>query len=253
MHFRLVGHQIRQRPAEPERLRRQVAAAAVALVEDQVDDCQHGREPVGQELRRRHPERDSCRLDLVLGPHEPLRHGGLADQERAGDLGRRQAAQGAQRERDLSFGAQGRMAAREEQFEPLVGKGRLVHGVLRSLTHFEQAGLRSERAIAANAIDCPVARSRHEPRARVGGDSVPGPALGRDRERLLRGFLGEIEIAEEADQGSEDIAPLVAEDPVEVRHHSWMGRTSTAPPMRAAGTRAARASAASRSSASKWK
>ena len=107
--------------------------------------------------------------------------------------------------------------------------------VLRCLAHLEQAGLRRQRAIAANAIDGPVAGCRHEPGARVGGDSVPGPALRRDRERLLRGFLGEVEIAEEADQGSEDVAPLVAEDPIEVRHHSWIGRTSTAPPMRAAG------------------
>ena len=189
----------------------------------------------------------------MLGPHEPLRHRRLGDQEGAGDLGSREAAERAQRERDLRLGGEGRMAAREEQFEPLVGKGRLVHGVLRCLAHLEQAGLRRQRAIAANAIDGPVARGRHEPGARVGGDSVPGPALRRDRERLLRGFLGEIEIAEEADQGSEDVAPLVAEDPIEVRHHSWMGRTSTAPPMRAAGIRAASASAASRSSASKWK
>jgi hypothetical protein len=41
------------------------------------------------------------------------------------------------------------------------------------------------------------------------------PALGGDREGLLRGFLGEVEVAEEADQRSEDAAPLVAEDAVE--------------------------------------
>jgi hypothetical protein len=37
------------------------------------------------------------------------------------------------------------------------------------------------------------------------------PALRGDREGLLRGFLGEIEVAEEADEGSEDAAPLLAE------------------------------------------
>ena len=41
------------------------------------------------------------------------------------------------------------------------------------------------------------------------------PALGRDRERLLGGFLGEVEVAEEADQACEDAAPLVAEDLLE--------------------------------------
>jgi len=46
---------------------------------------------------------------------------------------------------------------------------------------------------------------------------LPRPALGRDRERLLRGFLGEVEVAEEADQAGEDASPLVAEDLVEDR------------------------------------
>jgi hypothetical protein len=37
------------------------------------------------------------------------------------------------------------------------------------------------------------------------------PALGGDREGLLRGFLGEVEVAEEADERSEDAAPMVPE------------------------------------------
>ena len=63
------------------------------------------------------------------------------------------------------------------------------------------------------------------------GHAVARPPLGGDREGLLRGFLGEVEVAEEADQRSEDAAPLVAEDLVEDRYHSTIGRTSTAPPM----------------------
>jgi hypothetical protein len=58
-------------------------------------------------------------------------------------------------------------------------------------------------------------RRRHEPAARARRDAVARPALRRDRERLLGGLLGEIEVAEEADQGSEDAAPLIAEDLVE--------------------------------------
>jgi hypothetical protein len=42
-------------------------------------------------------------------------------------------------------------------------------------------------------------------------------ALGGDRERFLGGFLGEVEVAEEADQAGEDAAPLVAEDLLEDR------------------------------------
>jgi hypothetical protein len=43
------------------------------------------------------------------------------------------------------------------------------------------------------------------------------PALGGGRKRVLSGFLGEVEVAEEADQGREDSSPLVAEDPIEDR------------------------------------
>ena len=68
------------------------------------------------------------------------------------------------------------------------------------------------------------ARRRHQPGARVGGDSVARPALRGDREGLLRGLLGEVEVAEEADQGSEDIAPPVAEGLLEDRYHSTIGR-----------------------------
>ena len=84
----------------------------------------------------------------------------------------------------------------------------------------------------------------------LAGSSVARPALRGDREGLLRGFLGEVEVAEEADQGSEDVSPLVAEGLLEDRYHSTIGRTSTAPPRRAAGIRAASSIAASRSSAS---
>jgi hypothetical protein len=77
--------------------------------------------------------------------------------------------------------------------------------------------LRRERAIAANAVDRAVPSGGHEPGARVGGRPVARPALGGERERLLRGFLGEVEVAEEADQRREDAPPLVAEDPLEDR------------------------------------
>ena len=69
--------------------------------------------------------------------------------------------------------------------------------------------------------------------------------------KALRGFLGEVEIAEEADQCSQDTTPVVAEGLLEDRYCSTSGRTSIAPPNRAAGIRDARAIAASRSSASK--
>src|SRR5215207_6651011 len=198
----------------------------------------------------RHPERNPGGLDLALRAHEPLGHGRLGDQEGTRDVVRAQPAKRPQREGDLGIERERRMAAGEYELEPLVRDRRLVQVVLRGLPHVQQADLRRERSIAANAVDRAVARGGHEPGARIVGRPVAGPALGRDRERLLGGFLGEVDVAEEADQVGEDAAPLVAEDPFEDCYRSTTGRTSTAPPRRAAGMRDASSMAASRSSAS---
>jgi hypothetical protein len=71
--------------------------------------------------------------------------------------------------------------------------------------------LRRERSLAADAVDRAVLRGRDEPRSGIRGHALARPALGGDRERLLGGFLGEVAVAEEADQCSEDAAPFVAE------------------------------------------
>ena len=104
------------------------------------------------------------------------------------------------------------MAAREEELEPLVADRRLVQLLLHRFRHLQQASLGGERAVAPDAVDRPVACSRHEPRARAVGHAFARPALGCDRERLLGGFLGEVEAAEEADQCRNDAAPFVAKD-----------------------------------------
>ena len=139
----------------------------------------------------------------------------LGDEEGAGDLLRLEAAQRPQRERDLGIERERRMAAREDELEPLVRDRRLVHFVLPGPRRVEQAGLRREGAIAADTVDRAVARGGQEPGAWVGGRPLAGPALGGDRERLLGGFLGEVEVAEEADQAGEDAAPLITEDLLE--------------------------------------
>src|SRR5574338_368046 len=145
------------------------------------------------------------------------------------------------------------MAAREDELESLVGKARvlhLVHRVLRGSGHLEQTGLRGEHAVTAQAVDRAVAGRDRQPGTRIGRHAVARPAFGGGRERLLGGFFGEIEVTQEADQTREDAAPLVAEDLLEQAYLSTSGRTSTAPPIRAAGIRAAISSATSRSSAS---
>jgi hypothetical protein len=187
VNLRLVGHQFGECPPEPERLGRQVAPATVALVEDQVDHGEHGGEPVGQQVVGRHPKRDPCGLDLALGPHQPLGHRRFGDQECASDLAGCQSPERPKGESDLRVSGECRMTAREDELESLVRKCRRVHRGLRSFGHLEQASLRGQRAISADAVDRSVARRRHQPGARVRGGSVSRPALRGDREGLLRG------------------------------------------------------------------
>jgi hypothetical protein len=116
----LVRHQLGERATERDRLRGQVAAPSIALVEDQVDDGEHRCEALREQVRRRNPERDPRGPDLVLRAHEPLRHRRLGDEERACDLVGRQPPERAQRQRDLSVERQGWMAASEQELEALI-------------------------------------------------------------------------------------------------------------------------------------
>jgi hypothetical protein len=201
----------------------------------------------------RDAERDARVLDLALRPREPPLHRLVGDQEGARDLLGAKPAERTQGQGDLCLEPERRVAAGEDQLQPLVRERRLVHLVhlvLHGVGHLEQARLLGERALAAQAVDRAIPGGDRQPRARIRRDAVARPALGGNRERLLGGLLGEIEVAEEADQAGEDAAPLVAEDLLEQRYRSTRGRTSTAPPIRAAGIRAAISSAASRSSTS---
>src|SRR4051794_28052079 len=204
---------------------------------------------------RRHAERDAGGLDLPLCAHEPLRHRRFGLEERAGDLGGREAPERPQRQCDLRLDRQRRVAAGEEELEALVIERVARHLVLGRLRDLEQTGLREQGALAADPVDRAVPGRRQEPRSRIRRRPVPWPPLRRDRERLLGGLLRKVEVAQEADQRRKDTPPLVAEDRLQVgsaQTRSTIGRTSTAP-VRAAGMRAATAIASSRFSASSRK
>jgi hypothetical protein len=95
----------------------------------------------------------------------------------------------------------------------------------------EQAELGGEGPVAADAIRRSVPSRRHQPGARVVGETVAWPSVGGGGERLGRGVLGEVKVAEDADQGGQDAAPFLAEDLFERRYqYTSEGRISTAPP-----------------------
>ncbi len=120
------------------------------------------------------------------------------------------------------------MGAREDQLESLVGEARLGDLVLHRLGHFQELGSSCHRSLAAEPVDRPVSGGHDEPARRIVRHAVPRPALHGDRKRLLDGFLGAIEVAEEADHCGEDPPPLPAEDVLD--QLSTSGRISTAPP-----------------------
>jgi len=143
------------------------------------------------------------------------------------------------------------MAAGEDQAQSLVGH-RLVAVVfgLELRESLEQLRLARERALPPDAVDRAVPRGRDQPGARILRRSVARPALECGRDRVLKGVLCELEVAEDADQGCENAAPLLAEDGFDGIQCSTTGLTSIVPPVRAAGILAATSIASSKLSAS---
>jgi hypothetical protein len=222
-HLALVRHQREQHAAQADRLLAQLAAdhgvgtrREVALVEDQVEDGEHGAQPVGQLVVGRHREGDTGPSDLALGPHETLLHGAFAGQEGAGHLRGREPAEHAQREGHARLGRERRVAAGEEQPQPVV-RQRAVGQVVVGLSRHQQLELLQlllVAALPAQAVDRAVAGGAHDPGAGVVRQPVARPALERHHEGLLDRLLGEVEVGEDADQGRHRPSRLAPEQAV---------------------------------------
>jgi hypothetical protein len=221
----LVGHQLGQDPPQAHRLGAQLppdqgvpGAGGIALVEDQVEDGQHRAEPLRQQVVGRHPVGDGGVADLALGPDQPLGHGRLREHEGVGDLGRGQPPEGAEGQGDPGLGRQGRVAAGEDQPQPVVGDG--VHlGVLAAgrLEQGQGGPALGQPALAAEPVDGLVAGGGDDPGPGPVGDARGRPALDGDQKGLLDRVLGEIEVAEDADEGGHGLPGLLPEHPLDQR------------------------------------
>ena len=213
----------------------------VALVEHEVHDREHRREPVGELVVLGHAVGDVGGLDLLLGPHDALGHGRLGHEEGPGDLGGLQPGDQPQREGHLHLGGEGGVAAGEDEAELVVGDGAEVTGFVGFV---ELHGLRLAvvpRGLSADLVDPSTAGRGDDPAGGGGREALLGPALERHHEGVLDRFLGEVDVAEEADQGRYRSSGLGAEDPLDLgRVHcghgaaqpsgsDWNGRTSTVP------------------------
>ena len=139
-------------------------------------------------------------LDLVLGPHEALRHRRLGHEEGPGDLGGLQPGDEPQGEGHLGARRERRVAAREDQAELVVGHGADLLGFVGFL-HAHGLGLAVVAGgLPADLVDPPVAGGRDDPAGRARRQAGLRPPLQRDHEGVLDRFLGEVDVAEEADQ-----------------------------------------------------
>src|SRR3954464_7164792 len=160
-------------------------------------------------MLERDSERDAGVADLPLGPDEALGERRLRDEEGARDLRRLEAADEAQRQRDLGIRRERRMAAGEDQLEPFVGNDSLL--VPRELLGTrEQLRLAGQRLLAADPVDRRVSSRRDDPGARIARRSVARPALRRADEGVLHRVLGEVEVTEDAAEDRDRAGPLIA-------------------------------------------
>ena len=236
-----------QQAAEADRLVAQLVAdelvtrgRGVPLVEDQVDDAEDAAEALRELRARGHPVGDVRVGDLALGAHDPLAHRRLAHQERARDLARAEPAERAQGERDLGGRLQRRVAAGEDQPQAVVHDRWCLVGervvLARALLQLGQS-CRPQvlRPPAADPVDRAPLGGRRQPAARVLRHAVARPRGGGRRVGVLERLLGEVEVADVADQHREHRAVVLAERTVDVGQADGRssgantGRTSTDP------------------------
>ncbi|CUJ41539.1 Uncharacterised protein [Achromobacter xylosoxidans] len=231
VHLALVGRQLRQDAAQPQRFVAQRRAhpvfaggGGIAFVEDQVDHFQHRGQPRRAFPRPGHLERHARRRQAALGAHDALGDGRLRGQESARDLGGGQPAQQAQRQRHTRLGRKQRVAGGEHQAQQVVADVVLARGVQRLDEIGFDVGLQRLQFVAdllvlaamdgvqPQAVAGAVLRGGHEPGSRVVRHAGGRPALQRGHQRVLGQFLGQADIAHQARDAGDDAGGLDAPD-----------------------------------------
>ena len=160
----------------------------------------------------------------------------------------------AQGEGDLRVLGEGGVAASEDQPQHVVANDAVGHRFLAGGAEVHRGCLLAlAMRFPTQHVQRLAACGHGEPGARVVGDTRRRPVAERGNGRLLHGILGELKIANRADQRREDAAALGSDNRVQramrgIRHASMFtqGRTSTRP-CQAVGIRCAQEIASSRS------
>ena len=190
----------------------------VAFVENEVDDLEHRGQPRSPFGAARHLEGQSRLCDCLLRAHDTLRDRGLARQEGACDLVRRQAADYLQGQRRAGVGRQHGVAGHEDEAQQLVAEI-IVHsrfdGVGRAVVRLVERPrdllvLALAHLVAPEGIDRATFGDGHQPGARIGRNAGGRPLGQRDDQRVLRQLLGTIDIPDDAGQARNEPGPFNA-------------------------------------------
>ncbi len=207
----------RELPGEPDGLGRQVDVAGVALVEDQVEDAQHGGGVAG--LFEPHTG------DGAFGAADPLRHGRLGHQVRLGDLAGGEPADGPQGERDRGRRRQRGVRAQEVELERVVDHGR---GPGRRLL-VDEVLPPAARGVRAGGVEEPAPGHGDQPALRI-ARRVGRPHADRLDQGVLHGVLGRREVRSAADEDGEHAGREAPQEDLVHRGPTprwWAARTGT--------------------------
>ena len=192
----------------------------VSLVEDQVDDLQHRREPRSHLRLAWDLERHASVGQRPLRPDDALGHRRFRDEERPGDLLGRQASEQAQGQGGARLPREDGVARREDQAQEIVAHVVLGRGLdvlrRRLLPRFELVAERLVLALGHPAppdhVDRLLLRDRHEPGAGLVRDARDRPVLERGDERVVRELFGEAHVADHARKARDQLRRL---DPID--------------------------------------
>ncbi len=237
MDFGLFGKVTRQHAPQPERIiteRRPhpllSGRSRVAFVEDQIDHRQHRFKPLPQLHPTRSLKGNMSLSQRLLGSKNSLAQSLLRNQEGSGNLGRGEAAGHAQGERNAPFECQHRMAGGKDKAQDVV-----IDNLIQSLIHsFTEALLLEfqvspqlsvlplQHSAAAQSVNGPPLRCRHEPRSGFVGNTLLWPIFESGDQRILSEFLGNADVTGNAgDPGDEACGlnlPHRLNRPVNVAH-----------------------------------
>src|SRR5205085_1669927 len=175
--------------------------------------------------------------DLVLRPHDSLRQRWRRRQEGTRNLLCRQPTYLAQRERHLRILRERRVAAGEDEAQPIIldrlALGRLLGRERLGVLLFQ----RIEARASANGVDRLEAAGRDQPGARIVGQPLRRPLLERGAKRFVQRFLGEVEVTEQPHQRREHAARLRTVNRLDLRirgqgrnYSGWMPASRIARP-----------------------